>query len=177
MKRLLLIMVLASGCSPGGAANPGAPESGPKPDWSKFGARGGAAGPENIRTVPEEPVVITGVPYLRSLKLSWTRQRHVPTFEPQNETREIPADALQAVLRLDLRALPETSRIRVEWYFGDSLAFRDEKPDRRDGPHDFALTREEKGRLVPLPPGQYRADLFDGPELLKSIPFEVVAQP
>ncbi len=174
MRWLLVIALFAGGCSAREPARPGG-DAGQKPDWSKYGARGGTSS-QNISAVPEEAVGITGVPYLRSIKLAWTKQEAVPTFEERNETRELPPDALQAVLRLDLKSVPDGAALRVEWYFADDLAFSDEKKDRRPGPHDFALTREERGKLAPLPPGPYRADLFDGPELLKSIRFEVAAR-
>ena len=173
MRWFLLIPLLAIACSAGEPSQPAPTEPSSSSDWSKFGARGGSHGGAPLNPLPEEPVGITGVPYIRAIKLAWTSEKEVPSYEDRNETREIPSAALQAVLRVDFKSLPEDSHIRVEWYFGDSLAFRDEKRDRSEGPHDFALTHVENGKLMPLPAGVYRADLFNGTELLKTVPFEV----
>ena len=57
--------------------------------------------PKNARVVPETPIEITNVPYVRGVRLSWSTDDAVPSYDPANETLKLPAetkfDALWAV--------------------------------------------------------------------------------
>jgi hypothetical protein len=120
---------------------------------------------------------VTGVPYVRSLRLAWSASAEIPTWEPANQTRELPGEALQAVLAVDVRKLPADVALRVLWYHdGPSVdpIYADSLESVDDGEHYFALCLRERGHLVPLPKGAYRVELRNDATALKSIPFEVV---
>jgi hypothetical protein len=147
-----------------------------KADWSSFGGHEKRGGAENVRAVTESPAQVTGVPYLRSLRLGWSSSTEVPTWEPVNQTRELPVEAKQAVLAIDVRDLPPKTEIHVLWYFKDTTGepiYTDQLESVEDGEHYFALCLREKGTLAPLPQGDYRVELRNGATIVKSIPFEV----
>ena len=141
-------------------------------DWSRFsGSEKDDAQP--IRSVPESPVEITGVPYVRAIRLAWSKSQGVPSYESDNQTLRVPADALQVVLLVAVEDLPKSADLRVDWYYGDQLVFTDSLSSRDDGDHFFALVKRDGRRLAALPRGQYRAEVLDGPTALKTIRFEV----
>jgi hypothetical protein len=142
-------------------------------DWSAFNESHGTVDPQSMRVVPEVPDEITGVPYIHAIRLAWSPSGDVPSYEPRNETLRLPFGALQAVLLVAVSRVPESAAIRVEWFFGESRAFADELGSREDGDHYFALVKRDGKRLVPLPRGSDRADVYDGARLVKTIRFEV----
>lgn len=158
-------------CAAGGAHS----QSEPAPsgaDWSAFRGHD-SLDLENQRVVPETPVELTGVPYIHAIRLAWTAANEVPSFEERNQTLQFPREARQAVLLVAVDALPEEAEVRVEWFHNGRRVFVDYLASREDGNHFFALIKEEGRRLEPLPPGAYRADVYDGSRAIKSIRFEV----
>lgn len=170
---VLVAIALTSGCR---ASERASAENQQQTNWNGFEGNDTKALPEGVRVVPETPIEITGVPYIRAIQLSWTNSEVVPTYEPQNQTLKIPAGARQAVLLVTVIDLPESSRIRVEWYFGATRAFSDTLASTDDGDHYFSLVMRDGKRVDPLPAGEYRADVFDGQRLIKSVHFQVVVQ-
>lgn len=176
---LLLVALLTGSGQWGCAAEPSGSASAPasaetqNSDWSKFSTRNESVAAQSKRTVPESPIEITGVEYVRGIRLSWTESREVPTFEPDNQTLRIPSGALQAVLMITVQKVPDHAHLRVDWYYKKSLVYSDTLASTEDGEHFFALVQRESDRLVSLPAGDYRADVFNGSQLLKSVRFEV----
>jgi len=142
-------------------------------DWSQFEGGHTPIDPKNARVVPETPIEIMNVPYVRGVRLSWSTDDAVPSYEPANETLKLPADTKQAVLAVAVAALPDDADVRVDWYFGDQRVFADALQSRDDGDHYFALVKREGRRLLPLPKGQYHAEVLDGSKLIKTVRFEV----
>jgi hypothetical protein len=178
---LSVFAVIAVGASTACASKESRPaqpaqQNSAKPDWSSFGGHKTRGGAENVRVVPESPAQVTGVPYLRSLRLAWSGASEVPTWEPVNQTRELPGAARQAVLAIDVRDLPEKADVRVLWYFEttpDEPIYTDKLESAENGEHYFALCLRDAGVLAPLPKGAYRVELRNGAALIKAIPFEV----
>lgn len=168
---LLVAVIVAAGCR---ASERTASDSSKPADWSGFEGADTKAQPEGVRVVPETPIEITGVPYIRSIQLAWTKSEIVPTYEPDNQTLKVPSGARQAVLLVDVVDLPDASRIRVEWFFGKAQVFSDSLSSRDDGDHYFALVMRDGKRIEPLPAGEYHADVLDGQRLIKSVRFQVV---
>jgi hypothetical protein len=166
---ILLAAGVASGC--GGDAPP--PASTAKADWSAFNGSHQPVDPRSVRVVPATPTEITGVPYVRAIRLAWTDSTEVPSFDAENESLHFPDRARQAVLLVNVGEVPDDTSIRVEWYYNDSIAFTDELASRDEGDHFFALIKEEARGLAPLPRGAYRSDVLDGTRLIKSIRFSV----
>jgi hypothetical protein len=159
------------------ATEPAAAEasnSGGGGDWSQFEGGHTRIDPKNARVVPETPVEITNVPYVRGVRLSWSTGDAVPSYEPANETLKLPADTKQAVLAVAVVALPNGADLHVDWYYGDQRVFADALQSRDDGDHYFALVKREGRRLLPLPKGLYHADVLDGSKLIKTVRFEVM---
>jgi len=172
----LVLLAVSYGCAPDKAGDSTTENSARSADWSRFGGHTKREGAENARAVPESPAPVTGIPYVRSLRVAWSASTEVPTWEPVNQERSMPAKALQAVLSVDIRSLPKDADIRVLWYFADAPnepIYTDRLESTEDGEHYFALCLREKGALVPLPKGDYQVELRNGATLLKSIPFEV----
>jgi hypothetical protein len=168
-----LALALSAACGSRQTSSQAAPAPVDKgADWSEFSGTEKTEG-QQIRGVPESPIEITGVPYVHAIRLAWSRSEDVPSYEPDNQTLRLPADSLQAVLLVAVEALPETAALRVDWYFGDQLVFTDSLSSRDDGDHFFSLVKREGRRLAALPRGQYRAEVLDGPTVLKTIRFEV----
>lgn len=142
-------------------------------NWSDFDGANDPIDPKNVRVVPESPIEITGVPYIRAIRLSWSNSENVPAFEPDNQTLELPADVRQAVLLVSVFELPPDADVHVDWYFGKGKVFSDGLESRDDGDHYFALVKRDGRRLDPLPKGEYRAELYNGSTLIKSIQFKV----
>lgn len=162
-------------CAPRPVAEsrPAAAEGG-KASWDKFDGGHGDVDVTNTRSVPETPTEITSVPYVRGVRLSWSKADDVPSYEPSNETLKVPADARQAVLAVAVANLPEDARLRVDWFYGDDPVFADDMRSTDDGDHYFALVKREGKTLKPLPPGKYRAELLDGAKSIKTLKFEVL---
>jgi hypothetical protein len=171
------VLVAAAGCGarPSGNAAAASEPSRGGADWSRFDGSHEAVDPKNARLVPESPIEITGVPYVRAVRLSWSSAAEVPSFEPENQTLKLPADTRQAVVAVAVVALPDASDIRVEWFYGDDRVFADAIQSRDDGDHYFALVKREGKKLAALPKGQYRAEVLDGAKVIKTIRFEVGA--
>jgi hypothetical protein len=170
-----LAAALAAGCGSRSSGEPKAASSADenKADWSKFEGTHEPIDTKNARVVPESPIEITGVPYVRGVRLAWSTANDVPSFEPGNETLKLPPETRQAVLAVAIADLPDRSDIRVDWYLGDEKVFSDTLQSRDNGDHYFALVKREGRRLAPLPKGQYRADVSDGTTLVKTVHFEV----
>lgn len=169
---VLLASVHAAGC--GGAGGGEAARHEPRgADWSGFAGSRDPIDPKSVRVVPTEPIEITGVPYVRAIRLAWSSSPDVPSFEPANQTLHLPEGSLQAVLLVTVADLPEEATVRVDWYYGDRAVFADELRSRENGDHYFALIKEAGRRLAPLPGGGYRADVSDGSRVIKSVRFEV----
>jgi hypothetical protein len=174
---LAVTLVSGTACSSPAGGEPPKPASEPaKADWSRFEGTHDPIDARNARAVPERPIEITGVPYIRGVRLAWSRAAEVPAYEPENETLKLPAGARQAVLAVAVADLPADARLHVEWYFGDERVFGDALASHDDGDHYFALVKREGRDLVGLPAGRYRAELLDGSVLIKTVRFEVLAQ-
>jgi hypothetical protein len=154
-------------------APPGASNASAGGDWSQFEGGHTRIDPKNARVVPETPIEITNVPYVRGVRLSWSTDDAVPSYDPANETLKLPAETKQAVLAVAVAALPDDADLRVDWYFGDERVFADSLQSRDDGDHYFALVKREGRRLLPLPKGRYHAEVLDGTKLIKTVRFEV----
>ena len=172
----LLLLFGAAACRDGDAPR-AAPETArtanASSEWGHLGGHRDAPNTATARAVQERPIEITGVPFIRAFRLAWTRSADVPTWEPDNQTRRMPGDVLQAVLLVDVAGMPRDARLRVLWYYGDALAFTDVLAGRDDGEHLFSLVKREGGRMIPLPHGGYRAEVYDGGSMIKSIPFDI----
>ncbi len=173
----LAIALVAAACGAGCAAHspePPATNAAEKSgDWSQFQSGRSQIDPKNAR-VTETPIEITGVPYVRAVRLSWSTADVVPSYEPGNETLKLPGDARQAVLVVVLNQIPKDVDVRVDWFYGDGLVFNDSLESRDDGDHYFALIKREGRALEPLPKGGYRALVYAGDKLIKTVRFEVL---
>jgi hypothetical protein len=168
-----LALAATAGCGARAPERPRAEASPKGGDWSQFEGGHKPIDPKNARVVPETPIEITGVPYVRAVRLAWSAGTDVPSFEPDNQTLKLPPESRQAVLAVSVADLPDGADIRVDWYYGDERVFADALQSRDDGDHFFALVKRDGRRLVALPKGQYRADVSDGSKLIKTVRFEV----
>lgn len=147
--------------------------NGPAANWDAFAGGNGTTNSVNSRVVPVTPVEITGVPYVRSVKLAWSTSERVPTYEVANQTLVLPAEARQAVLHLVIADLPSGADVRVDWYRGSELVFSDALAERDDGDHFFALVKRSGKQLERLPSGEYRAVVHDGATEIKTVRFQI----
>ncbi len=170
----IIAAFLATACGSQSKSAPSAETGASRPaDWSEFAGSHDPIDPKDARLVPERPVEITGVPYVRAVRLAWSSANEVPSYEPQNETLKLPAETKQAVVAVVVKDLPPEADLRVDWYFGDEKVFSDTLGSRDDGDHYFALVKRLARGLATLPPGSYRADVFDRSTLVKSVRFEI----
>lgn len=168
-------LAFALACARTESARTGPGSDGSAANWDAFAGGNSAANTINSRAVPATPVEITGVPYVRSVKLAWSSSDRVPTFEAANQTLELPAEARQAVLQIAIEDLPSGADVRVDWYRGSELVFSDALAELGDGDHYFALIRKTGKQLEKLPPGDYRAVVHDGPTEIKTVRFQIGA--
>lgn len=144
-------------------------------NWDAFAGGNSATNAVNSRSVPVTPVEITGVPYVRGIKLAWSSSERVPTYEAENQTLRLPSDTRQAVLQISIVDLPSGADLRVDWYHGAELVFSDALADNDDGDHFFALVKRNGKVLERLPPGEYRAVVHDGATEIKTVQFQIDA--
>lgn len=144
-------------------------------NWDSFAGGNGATNSATARVAPVTPVEITGVPYVRSVKLAWSESDRVPTYEAENQTLKLPAVTRQAVLQIAIVDLPSGADLRVDWYHGSELVFSDALSEPNDGDHFFALIRRTGKELERLPAGEYRAVVHDGSTEIKTVQFQIGA--
>jgi hypothetical protein len=144
-------------------------------NWDAFSGGNDATNTVNTRLVPATPVEITGVPYVRSVKLAWSDSERVPTFAAENQTLRLPAKARQAVLQIAIVEMPSGADVRVDWYRGSELIFSDALARHDDGVHYFALVKRTGKQLDRLPTGEYRAVVRDGATEIKTVRFQIYA--
>jgi len=169
----VVLLALTIGCARAETGQKLQPAEPATANWDAFAGGNGATNTVNSRAVPVTSVEITGVPYVRSVKLAWSSSERVPTYEIENQTLRLPAETRQAVLEVSIVELPSGADVRVDWYHGDKLVFSDALSENFDGDHYFALVKRDGGTLERLPAGEYRAVVHDGETEIKTVQFQV----
>ena len=152
-----------------------APSPSSTANWDAFAGGNNTSNTVNARAVPVTPIEITGVPYVRAVKLAWSSSDRVPTYEAGNQTLKLPAETRQAVLQIAIVDLPSGADVRVDWYHEAELVFSDALAEHQDGDHFFALVKRNGKQLERLPPGEYRAVVHDGTTEIKTVHFQIEA--
>ena len=126
-------------------------------DWSQFEGGHAPIDPKNARVVPETPVEITNVPYVRGVRLSWSTEDAVPSYESDNETLKLPGSTKQAVLAVAVANLPDGADIdeqrgkihcTVRSTVGDHQFCRPERQQRLDHAARRAPGTQDQNPLV-----------------------------